>query len=255
MLRAWRESRDHRSVPAGRLSQRLRLHALPNAFIATAVQFSVGAAERPGHRQLPRHWASSSSSYPVTFTLYLSADAGRARCWDPIGSWRHERDHVETWTPIEKNVALFALEGPMLGNRLLWLGIALVMLAFIYLRFRFAHRTETGLLSRLTRRCARTAPHARYRARTDAISVPRVRQSFGFATHARQTLAIAWILVLDDREERGRARSSGGLPDAPGAGADGRVRALGSSAAAREPRTCYEHLTSPLPTGRGFPGC
>lgn len=52
---------------------------------------------------------------------------------------------MSSWTIVEKNVRMFTLEGPMLWNRLLWLGISLVTIAFVYLRYRFAHRTETGL--------------------------------------------------------------------------------------------------------------
>ena len=48
---------------------------------------------------------------------------------------------MSNWTIVEKNVRMFTLEGPMLLNRAIWVGIALLTLAFVYLRFRFAHRT------------------------------------------------------------------------------------------------------------------
>lgn len=173
---------------------------LTNAFIATTFQFSVALLSG---RPIAGYVGSMGLfflSYPVTFTLYLSGLGQRALLADPIGVLAIMNEMMSKWTLVEKNVRMFTLEGPMLWNRLLWLGISLGTVAFIYRRYRFAHRTETGLWSRLTRRFARTAPTTPETApaRT-AISVPRVRQSFGFATHCRQTLAIAqssfWMIA------------------------------------------------------------
>ena len=41
------------------------------------------------------------------------------------------------WTPIEKNTLLIGIQGSMLANRILWIGIGLGVLVFTYLRFRF----------------------------------------------------------------------------------------------------------------------
>ena len=89
----------------------------------------------------------------------------------------------------------------MLWNRLLWLGIALATLAFTYLRFRFAHRTESDLVDvaatrRRRSRGRRRAPDAGYRACTAVADLrPAGRaQTFGFAIHA----------APDARHRRGR---------------------------------------------------
>jgi len=177
--------------------------ALPNAFIATTVQFSAALlAGRP----IASYVGSLGLfflSYPVTFALYLSGLGERALMADPIGVMAIMNEMMSKWTIVEKNVRMFTLEGPMLWNRLLWVGIALVTLAFVSLRFRFEHRTALDVrdfLRRLTRRGITKAPaptdiaHARV-----AISVPVVRQSFGFATRLRQTLSIArasfWMIA------------------------------------------------------------
>jgi ABC-2 type transport system permease protein len=167
--------------------------ALPNALIASTVQFS--AALLTG-RPIASYVGSMGLfflSYPVTLFLYLSGMQTRALLADPIGVMAIMNEMMSNWTIVEKNVRMFTLEGPMLWNRLMWVGIALLTLAFIYLRFRFAHRTETDLLSRLIRRFEgkAAAPDTTLRTRI-AISVPQVRQSFGAATHLRQTLSIAW---------------------------------------------------------------
>jgi ABC-type transport system involved in multi-copper enzyme maturation permease subunit len=168
------------------------LIALPNALIATAFQFS--AALLSG-----RPMASYAGSvilffltYPVTIVLYMSGLGEHALLADPIGAMAIMNEMMSSWTIVEKNIRMFTLEGAMLWNRLLWLGIALLTLAVIYLWFRFAHRTTTGLWSRFTRRSIANAaagsdsPRARI-----AVAVPQVPRSFGFATHLRQTLSIA----------------------------------------------------------------
>jgi ABC-2 type transport system permease protein len=175
---------------------------MTNAFIATTFQFSVALLSGRPIASYVGSLGLFFLSYPVTFTLYLSGLGERALLADPIGVLAIMNEMMSKWTLVEKNVRMFTLEGPMLWNRLLWLGISLVTIAFIYWRYQFAYRTETGLLSRLTRRFARTAPTPPTPDTAPAriaISVPQVRQSFGFATHWRQTLAIArssfWMIA------------------------------------------------------------
>jgi ABC-type transport system involved in multi-copper enzyme maturation permease subunit len=167
---------------------------LTNAFIATTIQFSAALLSGRPIASYVGSMGLFFLSYPVTLTLYFSGLGPRALLADPIGVMAIMNEMMSNWTIVEKNVRMFTLEGPMLWNRLLWLGISLVTIAFIYLRYRFAHRAGTGLLSRLTRRFARTAPMPPTPDTAPAriaISVPQVRPSFGFATHLRQTLAIA----------------------------------------------------------------
>ncbi|MGH7460791.1 MAG: ABC transporter permease, partial [Longimicrobiales bacterium] len=167
---------------------------LTNAFIATTIQFSVALlAGRP-----MASYAGSLGlffiSYPVTVFLVFSriAKPEIALLTDPIGVFAIMNEMMSNWTLVEKNVRMFTLEGPMLWNRLLWIGISAATLGIVYLRFRFTHRTATDLLSRLLRRFRGTAPASDTTApRPTTISLPQVRQSFGFATHLRQMLAIA----------------------------------------------------------------
>jgi len=93
------------------------------------------------------------------------------------------------WTIVEKNVRMFTLEGPMLWNRLLWLGIALATMAGVHLRFRFAHRTAFDLRSLLPRRFAAKAPvtDAPTLARA-AVVVPHAR----IVVLLRDPVARAW---------------------------------------------------------------
>ncbi|MDQ3244246.1 MAG: hypothetical protein M3Q09_10995 [Gemmatimonadota bacterium] len=167
--------------------------ALPNAFVATAIQFWFAA--RSG-----RTMASYAGSMLLIFmgffvaSLLLFSRRDLGMLLDPIGIRFVVDDMSHLWTTAEKNVRLLELEGTLLTNRLLWLGISSAALAVTYLSFRFAHRTETTWWRRVTQRRDAHSPMPAgigVAARTP-ISVPKVPRSFGLAIQARQTLAIAW---------------------------------------------------------------
>ena len=170
------------------------LVALPNVLIATTMQWSAALLTGRPMAAYVGSFALFFLSYPVTVFLWMSrlAKPEIALLSDPIGVFAIMNEMMSNWTIVEKNVRMFALEGPMLFNRLLWIGISLLTLALVCLRFRFAHRAETDLLSRVLRRFSGTTPAADMappgRIR---IAIPEVRQSFGRATHLKQLLAQA----------------------------------------------------------------
>ena len=108
------------------------------------------------------------------------------------------------------------------------MGIALLTLAFVYLRFRFAHRTATDLWSRLARRFAAQGLTRILLAGRIAIAVPQVRRSFGFATNVRQAISIArssfWMIVKSPP-----GFPAGSLSDVRGAGAARGIEDVGHS--------------------------
>lgn len=115
--------------------------ALPTAFAVTAVQFSLAALNR-------RAVASYLGSVLLFVTVSIGAGAvinllhmpTLGKLLDPIGYITVVGLLSKTWTPIEKNTLLIGLEGSMLANRILWVGIALGILAFTHRRFRFGDR-------------------------------------------------------------------------------------------------------------------
>jgi ABC-type transport system involved in multi-copper enzyme maturation permease subunit len=112
---------------------------------------------------------------------------------DPIGMIAIMNEMMTEWTIVEKNVRMFVPAGPMLWNRVLWMGIAAATLGFIYLRFSFAHRTSTGWSGRFTQRFAKTTRTADVTSPARIqIAVPAVRQTFSLATRLRQTASIGW---------------------------------------------------------------
>jgi ABC-2 type transport system permease protein len=173
--------------------------ALPNALIATTIQFAVALLSGRPMASYAGSMGLFFFSYPVTFVLYFSPLQKLALLADPIGVMAIMNEMMSEWTIVEKNVRMFTLEGVMLWNRLLWVGIAFLTLAFIYLRFRFAHRTATDVWSRFTRRFAGKTPTPDTVPARIAISVPRVRQSFGLTTNVRQAFSIArssfWMIA------------------------------------------------------------
>src|SRR6185503_19428909 len=186
--------------------------ALTNAFIAATFQFSAALLSGRPIASYVGSVALFFLSYPVTFTLYLSGLGERGLLADPIGIMAIMNEMMSKWTIVEKNVRMFTLEGPMLWNRLLWLGIACLTLAFIYRRFRFEHRVATPWWSR--RRVNVIPSEARNLPSLPTLSgrqIPRFARddiegrarhdsggragddirSFGLATNVRQMLSIA----------------------------------------------------------------
>ncbi|QHT70034.1 ABC transporter permease subunit [Rhodocytophaga rosea] len=169
--------------------------ALPNVLIATTVQFSASLLTGRPMAAYVGSFGLFFLSYPVTLFLWLSklAKPEIALLTDPIGVFAIMNEMMSNWTIVEKNVRMFTLEGSMLFNRILWISISLLILTFIYLRFRFEHRTATDLVSRLRLRFNRIAPTADSdSAARIRMTIPMARQSFNFKAHLQQMLAITW---------------------------------------------------------------
>ncbi|HEX6040282.1 hypothetical protein [Longimicrobium sp.] len=189
--------------------------ALPSAFIGTAVQFAWATLGR-------RSMASYVGSVLLLFVayggiiaiLYFLERPDLAAMLDVFGHIYITSDVTMGWTPLEKATRLVRLEGPLLRSRLLWTGVAAATLAFTYARFRAEHITVRPLWSRVARPFGRRGADVREAhaptpaaggIATSPISVPAVRQTFGFTTRVRQMLAIARTSF------RTLARSRGGL--------------------------------------------
>ena len=115
--------------------------ALPTAFTFTAVQFSLAALKR---RAIVSYLGS------VLFFVTVGIAAGLVinvlqmptlgQLLDPTCRINVLVLMSDTLTPLEKNTVLIGLESSILANRLLWIGIALAILAFTHVRFRLGHR-------------------------------------------------------------------------------------------------------------------
>ena len=114
--------------------------ALPTAFTFTAVQFSSAALKR---RPVVSYLGTVLFSVPVAATAAVVTNVLRM---PTLGTLLDPTVRIilviipETLTPLGLNAALFGLERSILANRLLWIGVALAILAFTHVRFRLDHR-------------------------------------------------------------------------------------------------------------------
>jgi ABC-type transport system involved in multi-copper enzyme maturation permease subunit len=170
------------------------LIALPNAFIATAVQFTVAALSR----QVMTSYLASLllAIFPQLIAVSAAQLFGNwdlVKLLDPVGIAGIMGSELSTWTPTQKNTRLITLDGMFLWNRILWLSVAVGALFLTYHRFRFAHAISNNWWCRFKRRAKEGAKPAAEWSLVGAtpIAVPPVHRSFGLATDTRQALTIA----------------------------------------------------------------
>ena len=116
---------------------------LPNTLLIGAVFFSLAAVTR---KMLPVYIGSVLILLGWLIAQQLMRDADNrtlAALVDPFGS-RAVGVLTEYWTIAERNTRLVPLEGVLLWNRSLWLGVALVVSAVLAWRFSFSSASETG---------------------------------------------------------------------------------------------------------------
>ena len=173
------------------------VYALPTAFVGTALLFSVAALSR---RAITSYLAAVLLFFWSMFVWFIVAQRLQqwplARVLDPIGlTMLSEISRAST--AAEKNLLSTLLTDALFMNRAAWIGVAVGVLAFTRLRFRFEHATVGGWRSR--RGAARDAQSPVREATGSAVAlagrtrivVTPVARTFGVATHASQALAIA----------------------------------------------------------------
>jgi ABC-2 type transport system permease protein len=177
--------------PAGHLTAFFVI-ALPHCLIVTTFQFAAALRQR---RALAAYIASVLLFVVALIVGTTIAQAFRqeviAKFFDFIGPV-NVMIAMERWTPLERNTRLVALSSIFLLNRVVWIGIALGAMAFTYRRFTFSHPATREWRLPFARRRQTHAPALNERSESHAIAVPPVQGTFGFATYARQTLALAW---------------------------------------------------------------
>ena len=171
------------------------LISIPNAFVATALQFTFAALSR----QVMTSYIASLllAIFPQIIAMTAAKLFGNwdlVKLLDPVGVAGIVGSELGTWTATEKNTRLITLEGMFLWNRVLWGSVAVGLLLLTYLRFSFAHPVTNSWMVRFKwRPNLQVKPSAETAIiRATALSVPQVQRSFGFATYFRQTLTIAW---------------------------------------------------------------
>lgn len=170
------------------------LIALPNAFVATAFQFSLAALSR----QVMTSYLASLVLAIVAQIMAMAAaklfgNWDLVKLLDPVGVAGIIGSELATWTPTEKNTRLVTLDGMFLWNRVLWLSVAVGALVLTYVRFNFANAVTNSWWSRFKWRSNAQEKTSAETAvsKFTAITVPQVQRRFGLATYFHQTLRIA----------------------------------------------------------------
>ncbi|SNC77712.1 Peptidase family M1 [Hymenobacter gelipurpurascens] len=216
--------------------------ALPNAFFATAMQFSAAALSRRALASYLVGAALFAASYTIWPLLEKGGEWGNLA--DPM-SFGPVLSHLSIdWSPQEKSTRFLLLEGSFLANRLLWFGFSLGLLAFTYFRFQFVLPGSGS--KQFAGKPLLPAVTAWEKLRWEtAEALPPARGTYGWATQLSQLRRITWESFLP------LAKSKAGLPLLAllallvGATVPGNLKGRGVPLL---PRTDFvvEYLTAPL---------
>ncbi|HMD69825.1 MAG TPA: M1 family aminopeptidase [Bryobacteraceae bacterium] len=142
----WVTTLDHAKVGPNHLLAYVMPYltsVIPNALLMGAIFFSLAALTR---RIYPVYVGSVVllTGYLISGTLTENLDTRWvAALADPFGMNAVDRV-TQYWTIAEKNGRLLGLEGLLLWNRVLWLGVAAAVAAFTWWKFRMQHSTARG---------------------------------------------------------------------------------------------------------------
>lgn len=165
-------------------AQAYLLFLFPNLVLTAAVLFAIAAL---GRQILPAFLSGVALFIAYTFAGEMAGDLGAsttAALADPFGV-RVVEGITRYWTPVQRNSQAIGFPAILLWNRLLWLGVAMAILALLHHRFRFGH--PGGAPGRKTRRKVADADGLR----TGPIVVPAVARSFGPRMRMEQTVEVA----------------------------------------------------------------
>ena len=187
---------DHSAFGSFMLSAYLQpylLYVLPNLLWVGGLFVALPALTR---RMLPNYIGGVLlfMGYNIAAAL-MGGDALRnstiASIVDPFGLIPTQ-NLTRYWTVAQQNTELVPLEGMVLFNRLLWVGLGLVSLGILYAGFRFAHHSEGSTRSggeedSETRSLAEVSPTSIIHA----VDLPTVRLSETIGARWRQF----WTIV------------------------------------------------------------
>jgi ABC-2 type transport system permease protein len=151
------------------------LTVFPNVLFASALFLSMALLTR---KRLPHFLGGAALllGYLVSRSFVRDLETKWiGALTDPFGNTAI-RLATEYWTTIEKNTRLLGFEGWIFWNRLLWIGIAFVVVAFTAWRFDF---TQEAKESRRRKRADASTAEAATPQAVVPIHIPDARRSFG----------------------------------------------------------------------------
>ncbi len=170
---------------------------LPNAFVTTSLFFAIAVLTR---RAIVSYIGAlllfGATLFSYTFVALILQQWELAKLLDPLGAVVIG-EIGRLWTPAEKGTQLIALQGSLLANRILWIGVALMVLATTYLRFRFAYHTSGWWFG--MRRPAEAEPpissapvRVLQHVETRFDAATRFRQVFAVCRESFETIVMGW---------------------------------------------------------------
>jgi ABC-2 type transport system permease protein len=113
------------------------INVLPNLLFLTAIFFSLAALSR---KMLPVYVASVLvliGYFVVAQNSNTMSSSVRFALLDPLGGGAIDRI-TRYWPPFQRNTQLVPLQGILLANRALWLGVGAIFSVAAYVKFAFA---------------------------------------------------------------------------------------------------------------------
>ena len=162
------------------------IFVLPNVLIAAIILFAVAVLSR---RAMAGYLGGGVLFILYIYAIEYGAQLGNremAVLLDPFGL-SAIGEQARYWTIVEQNTKLIRLDALLLWNRLLWLGLAAGMFAFLFFRFRFAHENKRSGRGQNTPVSTAEA----MRERGAPVVVPQVAQAFGLKAQLHQAFAVA----------------------------------------------------------------
>lgn len=157
---------------------------IPNLFLMSAIFFAVATATRS------MMWTYVSVVgffvlYSVAGTLLSDIEnESLAAILDPFG-FAGLQIATRYWTVAERNTQIIGLEGPLLTNRLVWVGLAVLILAVTYVRFTF---TQKETRKKEKKRKLVEQQDERADSMHTTLALPAVTRDFSATGNARRLL-------------------------------------------------------------------
>ncbi|HET9983091.1 MAG TPA: ABC transporter permease, partial [Longimicrobiales bacterium] len=163
---------------------------VPSLFFVTALFFAVGALLR-SQFAIYTQGIFLLVAWSISQQILGNLDRDRLAAFtDPFGLVTFGYT-TRYWTVAEKNGLLLPAGGVLLANRLLWVGVAVLILALTYALFRFDVRPRT-----LRRRRKAVTPEATT-PRPAALRLPPAARAFDAAARARQLASLVRFSFLN----------------------------------------------------------
>ena len=158
---------------------------VPNTLVTGALFFALAAGTR---QMLPNYVGGVLLLLGYLLAGVLAGDVENLRAaalLDPFGLYAFEAE-TRYWTTAEKNTRLLPLDGLVLLNRLLWLGVGAAVFAWTAVRFRLSQDVRTW-------RRARVPQPEPVQARPPIVTLalPSAGRSFDGRAALDQTLSLA----------------------------------------------------------------